>query len=58
MAKKARKAAKKKKAAKLRPHKLTPAQKKNFTLVGVHPVTSQQVVCRYNPATGQWDDCS
>lgn len=62
MAKKVRKAAKKTRktsarAAKLQPHKLPPAQKKNFTLVGIHPVTGDQAICRYDPATGQWDDC-
>jgi hypothetical protein len=42
---------------KLNPHKMSPAQKKRWKLSGPHPVTSKQIVCDYDPTTGQWDDC-
>ncbi len=55
MAKKQRKALAR--SPKVRPHKLSKTQKKRWTLVGPHPVTGKNMVCKYDPNTGQWDDC-
>ena len=56
MAKKVKRAAKRK--VDLKPHQLTEAQKKRFTLRGRHPQTRKNIVCKYDPATKQWDNCS
>jgi hypothetical protein len=56
MAKKARKAVARK--SNVKPHKLSEEQKMRWKLRGPHPQTGKSIVCKYDPATGQWDDCS
>jgi hypothetical protein len=42
----------------IKPHKLSDTQKMRWKLRGPHPVTGKRIVCKYDPNTGQWDDCS